>query len=107
MPVANTDGIWEEWVITTFKSIRILCFQDKGNLVVLTDCFLKKSQKIPKPKIKCNYNETERLVRRLNDCGGKVKFTRLENKGHGIQYLYEKNPEINKWILEQRNKNAT
>ncbi len=48
----DTDGIWEIRVITTFKSIRILCFQDKGNLVVLTNCFLKKSQKTPKREIK-------------------------------------------------------
>ena len=39
----NTDGIWEIRVITTFKSIRILCFQDKGDLVVLTNCFVKKT----------------------------------------------------------------
>ena len=32
-------------VITTFKSIRILCFFDDGNLVVLTNCFVKKTQK--------------------------------------------------------------
>ncbi|MEO5789204.1 MAG: hypothetical protein ACOH2D_14475 [Gelidibacter sp.] len=25
--------------MTTFKSIRILCFFDDGNLVVLTNCF--------------------------------------------------------------------
>jgi phage-related protein len=48
----NTDGIWEVRIITTFKSIRILCFQDKGNLVVLTNCFVKKSQKTPKKEIK-------------------------------------------------------
>jgi phage-related protein len=48
----NTDGIWEVKVITTFKSIRILCFQDKGNLVVLTNCFIKKTQKTPKKEIK-------------------------------------------------------
>ena len=48
----NTDGIWEVRVITTFKSIRILCFQDKGNLVVLTNCFLKKTQKTPRREIK-------------------------------------------------------
>ena len=48
----NTNGIWEVRVITTFKSIRILCFQDKGELVVLTNCFLKKSQKTPKQEIK-------------------------------------------------------
>jgi phage-related protein len=52
----NTDGIWEIRVITTFKSIRILCFQDKGNLVVLTNCFLKKSQKTPKKEIKTAEN---------------------------------------------------
>lgn len=48
----DTDGIYEIRVITTFKSIRILCFQDKGNIVVLTNCFLKKTQKIPKKEIK-------------------------------------------------------
>jgi len=48
----NTDGIWEIRVITTFKSIRILCFQDKGDLVVLTNCFLKKTQKTPRKEIK-------------------------------------------------------
>jgi phage-related protein len=48
----NTDGIWEVRVITTFKSIRILCFQDKGDLVVLTNCFLKKTQKTPQKEIK-------------------------------------------------------
>jgi len=39
----NTDGIYEVRVLTTFKSIRILCFQDAGNLVILTNCFIKKS----------------------------------------------------------------
>ncbi|MGQ1946681.1 type II toxin-antitoxin system RelE/ParE family toxin [Geofilum sp. OHC36d9] len=48
----NTDGIWEVRVITTFKSIRILCFQDKGSLVVLTNCFLKKTRKTPQKEIK-------------------------------------------------------
>jgi phage-related protein len=48
----NTDGIWEVRVITTFKSIRILCFQDKEDLVVLTNCFLKKTQRTPKMEIK-------------------------------------------------------
>lgn len=47
----NTDGIWEVRVITAFKSIRILCFQDKGDLVVLTNCFVKKTQKTPQKEI--------------------------------------------------------
>jgi len=45
-------------------------------------------------------DETERLVRRLNQCKGNVTFTRLENKGHGIQYLYENNA-IYDWLLKQ------
>ena len=48
----NTDGIYEVRVITAFKSIRILCFLDKGNLVVLTNSFVKKTQKTPRKEIK-------------------------------------------------------
>jgi len=48
----NTDGIYEVRVSTTFKSIRILCFFDKKELVVLTNCFLKKTQKTPRKEIK-------------------------------------------------------
>ena len=48
----NTDGIYEIRVITTFKSIRILCFFDKGELIVLTNCFIKKTQKTPSKEIK-------------------------------------------------------
>jgi phage-related protein len=33
------------------KNIRILCFFDKGDLVVLTNCFIKKSQKTPRKEI--------------------------------------------------------
>jgi phage-related protein len=39
-------------VITSFKSIRILCFFDEGKLVVLTNCFVKKTQKTPVKEIK-------------------------------------------------------
>ena len=45
-------------------------------------------------------SETERLVRRLHDCGGNVKFTRLEKEGHGIQYLFE-DQAIYDWLLKQ------
>lgn len=48
----STDGIYEVRVITAFKSIRILCFMDGGNLVVLTNCFVKKTQKTPRNEIK-------------------------------------------------------
>jgi phage-related protein len=48
----NPDGIYEVRVITTFKSVRILCFIDNGNLVILTNCFLKKTQKTPMKEIR-------------------------------------------------------
>jgi len=48
----NTNGIYEIRIITTFKSIRILCFFDQGDLIVLTNCFIKKSQKTPRKEIK-------------------------------------------------------
>ncbi|MCX6215851.1 prolyl oligopeptidase family serine peptidase [Spirosoma sp.] len=51
-------------------------------------------------------SETERLVRRLNKCGGQVKFTRLANQGHDIQYLYEKETAIYDWLLKQVNTNV-
>ncbi|MES2731769.1 MAG: prolyl oligopeptidase family serine peptidase [Bacteroidota bacterium] len=46
-------------------------------------------------------SETERLVNRLQQCKGKVKFSRLENEGHAIQYLYE-NEKIYEWMLKQK-----
>ena len=48
----STEGIYEIRIITTFKSIRILCFFDEGQLVVLTNCFIKKTQKTPRKEIK-------------------------------------------------------
>ncbi|HEX9828003.1 MAG TPA: type II toxin-antitoxin system RelE/ParE family toxin [Flavobacteriaceae bacterium] len=48
----NTNGIYEVRVMTTFKSIRILCFLDDGNLVVLANCFVKKTQKTPRKELK-------------------------------------------------------
>ena len=53
---------------------------------------------------KISLSETERIEKGLKSCETKnnFKFTRLENEGHGIEYLYEKNPEIYKWMLEQK-----
>ncbi|MEZ4724050.1 MAG: type II toxin-antitoxin system RelE/ParE family toxin [Candidatus Kapaibacterium sp.] len=48
----STDSIYEIRVITTFKSIRILCFLDGADLVVLTNTFVKKTQKTPRNEIK-------------------------------------------------------
>ena len=48
----GSNGIYEIRVLTTFKNIRILCFFDKGELIVLTNCLLKKTQKTPRKEIK-------------------------------------------------------
>lgn len=48
----KTDGIYEVRIITTFKNIRILCFFDEGNLIILANCFIKKTQKTPSNEIK-------------------------------------------------------
>ena len=47
----NTDGLFE--IRIEFKSniYRIFCFFDEGNLVILINCFQKKTQKTPKPEI--------------------------------------------------------
>lgn len=47
----NTHGLYEVRVITPHKNIRILGFIDEGNLVVLTNSFVKKTQKTPKREI--------------------------------------------------------
>jgi predicted peptidase len=41
-------------------------------------------------------NEIDRLVARLNKCYGNVRYTRIENEGHFIQYFFENKPEIYK-----------
>lgn len=39
-------------MLTSEKSIRILCFKEKEELIVLTNCFVKKSQKTPIKEIR-------------------------------------------------------
>lgn len=62
----GTNGIYEIRVITTFKSIRILCFLDKANLVVLTNCFVKKTQKTPKKEIQIAENLKKEFLKYKN-----------------------------------------
>lgn len=50
-----------------------------------------------------NIRETESLVERLQNCDGNVKFTRLENAGHDITNIFEKQ-EIYDWLLQQKKK---
>ena len=53
----NTNGIYEVRVITTFKSIRIFCFFDDGNLVVLANCLVKKTKDTEKRNQTCRATE--------------------------------------------------
>lgn len=43
-------------------------------------------------------SETERIMNKLA-VYGHIKFTRLQDEGHGIQYLYEDN-RIFDWLLQ-------
>jgi len=45
-------------------------------------------------------DETERVIKKL-EAYGRIKFTRLQNEGHGIQYLYKDNT-IFDWFLQHR-----
>jgi len=47
----NTTGLYEIRISSPFKEIRIICFFDETKLIVLINCFLKKSQKTPKNEI--------------------------------------------------------
>ena len=47
----STDGLYEIRVQHGNDEIRIFCFFDKGQLVILVNGFFKKSQKTPKKEI--------------------------------------------------------
>ncbi len=47
-------------------------------------------------------SETERVASGLKKCNGNMQFTRLEDEGHQIHYLYEQKPAIYEWLLKHR-----
>jgi phage-related protein len=47
----GTNDIWEIRVLAFGINIRLLCFQEKGNLIILTHGFIKKQSKVPKAEI--------------------------------------------------------
>jgi phage-related protein len=49
--IDNTDGLFEIRIQQGSDIFRIFCFFDKGQLVVLSNGFQKKSQKTPKQEI--------------------------------------------------------
>lgn len=48
----GTEGIYEIRIRTMKGSLRILSFFDNGSLIVLVNCFVKKSKKVPVKEIK-------------------------------------------------------
>jgi len=52
----GTDGLFEIKIITSLKSIRIFCCFDEGKLIILLNCFIKKTDKTPK-------NELEKAIK--------------------------------------------
>jgi len=49
--LSNTDGIVEVRVQIAKNNFRLLGFEPEGSLVVLTNGFRRKDQKVPKPEI--------------------------------------------------------
>lgn len=49
-------------------------------------------------------SETEQKVKVLNDCGGKIKYTRLKGVGHSIHFVYQTDNEYKllDWLLSHR-----
>ena len=49
--LVNTDNIWEVRVDVAKNTFRLLGFFDGNELIILTNSFQKKSQKIPKKEV--------------------------------------------------------
>jgi phage-related protein len=62
--LTNTDDIWETRIQTGNNIYRILCFQHKNKVVILTNGFQKKSQKTPKSEIDLAERRKEDWLRR-------------------------------------------
>lgn len=49
--LSGTDDIWEIRVRQSSNALRVLCFFDEGNIIILENGFKKKTQKTPKTEI--------------------------------------------------------
>lgn len=67
--LSGTDEIWEVRVETSGVAIRLLGFFDGNNFIILTNGFLKKTDKIPKQEIilaetrKNDYTTRQRTIK--------------------------------------------
>jgi phage-related protein len=64
--LVGTDDIWEVRVEFGSDTFRLLGFMDKGNLVILTNGFAKKSQKTPSAEIDTAQQRKKDHLRRGN-----------------------------------------
>ena len=62
--LVNTDGIWEVRVPSGGNIFRLLGFLERGNVVILTHGFQKKTQKTPKKEIKLAENRKKDYLNR-------------------------------------------
>ena len=51
-----------------------------------------------------NISESQEMVDALMECGGNVKFSVFQNKGHDIMNDVYRNEELYKWLLQQSRK---
>ena len=65
--LTNTDGIWEIRAAHGNNEFRLLGFFNDGNLVILTNGFAKKSQKIPPEQITLAEQRKYEYLRRKNN----------------------------------------
>jgi phage-related protein len=59
--LVGTDDIWEIRIKFGRDIFRILCFFDDGKIIVLTNGFVKKSQKTPWSEIKLAERRKKRI----------------------------------------------
>jgi len=62
--LVNTNDIWEIRIQSGNNIFRLLCFFDKGNVIILTNGFAKKSQKIPIKEIDLAEKRKQEYLRR-------------------------------------------
>lgn len=62
----GTDGIWEVRASYGKKEFRLLGFFHEGNLVILTNGFVKKSQKTPSGEIELAEKRKQDFIRRCS-----------------------------------------
>lgn len=62
--LVNTDDIWEVRIRTGKDAIRLLGFIDQGTFIVLTNGFMKKSQKAPKVEIELAQTRKKVFIKR-------------------------------------------